>query len=441
MLKHTLLLLIGVSTAIACHGADNWPQFRGEGSLGVGTGPTPPSTWSQTENVLWKTPIAGRGWSCPIVWGDRVFLTTVVSEGKVEVAKKGLYFGGERMKPSTDVHHWHVLCLDFNTGKVLWDREVHKGAPEGTMHIKNSFASETQVTDGERVYSYFGNVGVFCHDMNGELLWSRRLPVQKTRFGWGTASSPVLHQGKLFIQNDNEEKSYLLAINAKTSSDLWKIERDEKSNWATPFVWKNEQRTELITCGSKKVRSYDLDGKLLWEFSGMSNIAIPTPFARDGLLYVSSGYVMDKLRPLYAVRPGASGDITLKEEETSNQHIAWSQRLAGPYNPSPLLYGEHLYVLYDRGLLACLDAKTGKPVYEKQRLDQTVGAFTASPWAYDGKIFCLSEDGDTIVVQAGPVFKMIGKNSLDELCMATPAIVRGSVLIRAEGHLYRIGKK
>jgi outer membrane protein assembly factor BamB len=436
-----LSILCCVPLVGVVHAGENWPQFRGEGAMGVATGTTPPTSWSTTENVLWKTPIPGKGWSSPIVWGDRIFVTTVVSEGKVEASKKGLYFGGERPKPPTDVHHWKLLCLDWNTGKLLWEREPHKGPPDSSIHIKNTFASETPVTDGERVYAYFGNLGVFAYDLDGKELWTKRLPAQKTRFGWGTAASPVLHKGRLYIVNDNEEKSYLLALDARTGSEIWRIEREEKSNWATPFIWEHEKRTELITPGSKKVRSYDLEGKLLWEFSGMSSITIPTPFAKGGLLYISSGYVMDKSRPLYAIRPGATGDVTLKEGKTSNEFIYWSLPTAGPYNPTPLLYGDYLYVLYDRGFLACYDAKTGKQVYERQRLDQNAAAFTSSPWACDGKIFCLSEDGDTFVIQAGPEYKLLGKNRLDEMCMATPAVLRGSLLLRTEAHLYRIAKK
>ncbi|MHC4540213.1 MAG: PQQ-binding-like beta-propeller repeat protein [Planctomycetota bacterium] len=216
-------------------------------------------------------------------------------------------------------------------------------------------------------------------------------------------------------------------------------ERDEKSNWATPYVWTNELRTELITPGTGKVRSYDLDGKLLWELGGMSNIVIPTPFAKHGLLYISSGYVGDKKRPIFAIRPGARGDITLREDQSSNEYIAWSQKQGGPYNPSPIVYGDYLYVLYDRGMVSCYDARTGSEIYSKQRIAAGAMAFTSSPWANDGKIFCLSEDGETFVIQAGPEFKVLGKNALDEMCMATPAAVRGSLIIRTLSKLYRIG--
>lgn len=420
----------------------NWPMFRGGPVAGVAEDKKLPDTWDADKNVAWKIDLPGRGWSCPIVWGDKIFLTSVINEGKSEDPKKGLYFGGDRLKPSPDVHHWMTYCIDWKTGKVLWEKEAAKAVPENSLHIKNSYASETPVTDGERVYAYFGNRGLFCYDMNGKELWSQKWPVVKTRMGWGTAASPVLHKDRLYVINDNEEKSYLLALDKMTGKEIWRIDRDERSNWATPFIWENEMRTELVTAGTNRVRSYDLDGKLLWELSGMSSITIPTPFARHGLLYVCSGYVGDfTRRPVFAIRPGASGDISLGKDETSNKHIAWCQKLAGPYNPTPIVYGDYLYVLYDLGALACYEAKTGKEVYARQRLAAGRGGFTASPWASDGKIYCLSEDGECYVVKAGPEFKVLGKNSLDDMCMATPATVRGNIVLRTLTKLYRIEEK
>ena len=434
-MRHFPLLALLFAPLLASPGlaADNWPQFRGP-AAGVSDGKDLPDAWGPAKNVAWKIDVPGRGWSSPVVWGDKVFLTSVVTDGKFEDAKKGLYFGGDRNKPSADVHHWMVWCFDFKTGKKLWEKEAHRGTPPGTVHVKNTYASETPVTDGERLYAYFGNVGLFCYDLDGKELWSQKWGSFKTRFGWGTAASPALYKGRLFVVNDNEEKSFLVALDAKTGKQLWRVERDEKSNWATPFVWENEQRAEVVTSGTNRVRSYDLDGKLLWELGGMSSITIPTPFARHGLLYVTSGYVLDKKKPLFAIRPGAGGDIT-PEGDDGNKHIAWHLKSAGPYNPTPLAYGDYLYVLYDMGLLSCYDARTGKALYEKERLG---GQFTASPWAYGGKVFCLSEDGDTHVIEAGPKFKELGKNSLDEMCMATPAALRGSLLVRTLTKLYRI---
>lgn len=439
LIRRLLVLSLICLSSISIAAQDRWPQFRGPQSSGVAEDASLPDKWSTTENVAWKTDLPGIGWSSPIVWGDKIFATSVINTGDTEPPKKGLYFGGERPVPATE-HRWMVYAVDFKTGKVLWEREVFRAVPKITRHLKNSYASETPVTDGERVYAYFGNVGLFCFDMNGKPLWNQMFEAKKTRFGWGTAASPVLYKDRLYIVNDNDEQSFLLALDKKTGKQIWKVEREVGTNWATPYIWENEKRTELVLPATKAVRSYDLDGKVLWEFKGMSSIAIPMPFSKHGLLYIASGYVNDQIRPVYAVKPGASGDISLKEGETSNQFIAWYQRQAGPYNPSPIVYGDLYYTLLDRGFFTAHDAKTGKEVYGKQRIDPAAGAFTSSPWAYNGKLFALSEDGDTFVIQAGSEYKLLGKNSLDELCMSTPAIAKGSLIIRTASKLYRISK-
>jgi outer membrane protein assembly factor BamB len=417
----------------------NWPQFRG-GTAGVVEDKTLPLSWSTSDNVVWMVEIPGRAWSSPIVWGDRIFVTSAISEGDIEAPKKGLYLGGNRDKPSDKTHRWIVYCIDWHRGKILWEHVAHRGVPQHPLHIKNTYASETPVTDGQRVYAYFGNVGLFCYDMDGKPLWSKTFGSFKIRYDWGTAASPVLHEDRIYIVNDNDEQSFLVALDKETGDEIWRVDRDEKSNWATPYIWKNKQRTELITCGTGKVRSYNLDGELLWELGGMSVIVIPTPLAAHGLLFITSGYVMDRKKPLFAIRPGAEGDITLKDGENSNEYIAWCQKQAGPYNPTPIVYGDYLHVLYDRGFVNCYDARTGKEIYSRQRIAPGANAFTCSPWANDGKIFCLSEDGETFVIQAGPEFKVLGRNKLDEMCMATPATLRGSLIIRTISRLYRIGK-
>ncbi len=419
---------------------DRWPQFRGPQSMGVADDPSLPDTWSQTENVAWKTEIPGNGWSSPVVWGEKIFVTSVVAEGETEKPKKGLYFGGERKAPDTP-HHWMIYCVDWKSGKIRWEREGYKSVPQMSRHLKNTFASETPVTDGERVYAYFGNVGLYCYDMEGKQLWKKELGPFKTRYGWGTAASPVLYKDRIYIVNDNETQAFIVALNKKTGEQIWRVDREEGSNWSTPYIWENELRTEIVTAGTKKIRSYDLNGKLLWEMGGMSSISIPTPFSKFGMVYISSGYVNDAVRPVYAIKPGASGDITLKADQKTNQYISWYLPQGGPYNPTPVVYGDYYYTLLDRGFFTCHEAKTGKEIYGKQRIDPAAGAYTSSPWAYNGKIFCLSEDGDTFVLQAGPEYKLLGKNSLDEMCMATPAIVNGSLIIRTASKLYRISKR
>ncbi|MFO0919146.1 MAG: PQQ-binding-like beta-propeller repeat protein [Planctomycetaceae bacterium] len=416
--------------------AENWPQFRGPESQGVFAGESLPDHWSATENVAWKTDVPGRGWSSPIIWGDRVFLTTVINTGHSEAPKKGLYFGGDRPKPADSVHQWKVICLDLADGNILWERLVHEGKPETPIHIKSSYASETPVTDGERVYCYFGNLGVYCFSTTGDELWKHELKPQPMRNGWGTAASPVLWEDCLYLVNDNQDDSYLLALDAKTGDRIWQVPREEKSNWATPFIWRNPLRTEIVTPGTGRVRSYDLEGNLLWSLQGMSSITIATPYESAGLLYVSSGYVLDQHKPIYAIRPGAQDDISLTPDQSSNEYIAWSLPKAAPYNPSTVIYDGRLYVLQDRGLLAAYRASDGHELYSQQRLPEG-RAFTSSPWAANGKIFCLNEDGVTFVVNAGDQFQLSHTNSLaeDDMCMATPAGSGDRLLIRG-GRVY-----
>ena len=442
-LRHVLLTLLAVVLLVMPLTADeNWPQFRGPGARGVaGSAPSLPDRWSDTENVAWKTDIPGRGWSSPIVWGNQVFLTTVINEGETEEPKKGLYFGGNRPTPPQATHQWLVLCLNLDSGQVVWQQLVHEGAPNTPIHLKNSFASETPVTDGRRLYVYFGGVGVYCFDLDGELQWSKPITPRKMRYGWGTAASPIIDDQHVYLVNDNDDDSFLLALDKRTGKEAWRVERDEASNWATPFLWHHAQGSEIVTAGTQKVRSYDRDGNLLWTLQGMSSITIATPYAYNGLLYVSSGYVLDRSKPLYAIRPGAQDDISLAKAQDSNDWIEWQQPMAAPYNPSTLAYDGVIYVLYDRGFFSTFDASTGANVYPKQRIPQG-RAFTSSPWAYDDKIFCLNEDGVTFVIKAGPDFQLLHKNLLaeDDMAMATPAISGDRLLIRTSARVYCIRK-
>ena len=426
-----------VLTGALAHAQDHWPQFRGPRSTGTSTNTHLPDTWSASRNVAWKTEIPGRSWSSPIVWGDRVFLTTVVDSGTSEAPKKGLYFGGDRPTPPTSEHAWKVLGISRTNGQVSWERTVHRGAPRTSIHLKGSYGAETPVTDGERIYAVFGGVGVFAFSLDGQPAWSRPLEPRSTRYGWGSAASPVVHGGRLFLVDDNDDHAELRALDARTGKEVWRVDRDEKSNWATPFVWQSGQRTELITPGTRAVRSYDLDGNLLWSLRGMSSIAIPTPFAGDGLLFVTSGYVGDTFRPLYAIRPEAHGDISLAPGTSQNASVAWSDPTGGPYNPTPLYYEGRLYVLFDRGLVSCRDARTGRVLYDRERLPDGF-AFTASPWAHGGKVFCLNEDGVCFVLQAGDTFRLLSTNRLadDDMCMASPALSGDRLLLRTSKRLY-----
>jgi len=417
---------------------DTWPQFRGIDSLGVVEDPDLPITWNTIDNVSWVVEVPGLGWSSPIVWGDQVIVTSVVSSAKIEAPRVGFYFGGERPTP-TDEHRWVVYAFDVDSGVLAWEREVYRGVPMTPHHLKNTYASETPVTDGEYIYAYFGNVGLFCLDMAGRVLWSQTFDAVDIRAGWGTAASPVLHGDRLYVVNDNEGQSYLLGLSKETGAEIWRVNRDEGSNWSTPYVWENELRTELVTTGTDKVRSYDLDGNLLWELTGMSSITITTPFSHFGLLYIGSGYIGDQRRPVFAIRPGASGDLTVLDDGVLDEHIAWYQPQAASYNPSPIIYGDYYYTLFDRGFFTCHDARTGVEVYGRQRIRPGV-AFTASPWAYRGHIFALSEEGETYVIKSGDDFEVVAVNALDDMAMATPAIAHSSLFIRTASKLYRIAE-
>ncbi len=437
-----LLVAVVLLVPMMADAQTNWPQFRGADSRGIGTSEQLPLMWGTDTNVAWRTEIPGRGWSSPIVWDNRVFVTTAVSEGELEAPKKGLYFGGDRDKPTSARQRWLALCLDRDSGKTLWTTELRGAPPATPIHVKNSYASETPVTDGEHVYVLFGSLGLFCLDVHGTVVWSQKFEPRKMRYGWGTSASPVLHGDRVYVVNDNEEASSLAAFDKRTGRELWRVPRDEPSNFATPFVWKNSLRTELVVPGRTQVRSYDLDGKLLWQLRGLSTIVIPTPFAADGLLYLCAGYVGDNVKPnkpVYAVRPGGEGDLTLPDDARESRFVAWLEPNASPYNPSALVYDGRFYVLWDFGFLNCRDAKGGREIYDKQRLktDGTAG-FTASPWAYRGRVFCLSEDGDTYVVTAGDKFQLERVNALGEMCMATPAIAGDRLFIRTSSRLYCI---
>lgn len=436
-------LAVSILTAASlCDAQEQWLSFRGPGARGVSQDDSIPFEWSSTKNVVWKKEIPGRGWSSPIIVGNRLILTTVVNSSVSEEAKKGLYFGGDRSKPSQSSHRWVVACLNAETGELDWERTVKEGIPEFPIHIKNSYASESPVSDGKRIYVYFGNVGVFCFDLEGNELWRRDIEGNPMRAGWGTAASPVVHDDCLYIVNDNERDSYLLAMDAATGQEIWRTERDEKSNWSTPFIWTNSLRTEIVTTGTNGVRSYDLSGVELWSIKGMSSITIATPYAIDDLLIVSSGYVLDSKRPIYAVRPGASGDTSITGESTSNEFVAWSLPRSAPYNPSTVVMEDILFVLYDRGTIAGFGAKDGSKLMSDMRIPDG-RAFTASPWGVGNKLFCLNEDGVTFVYEigeAGDTLELLGTNSLelDDMALATPAIANGRLYLRTDKRIYCI---
>ena len=436
-----ILTCAALCTTSPVWASDDWPQFRGPGANpAVEDNPNLPDRWSQTENVEWVTEVVGLGWSSPIVWGTRVFLTAALAEGDFERPQAGLYAARGRSEPPQAVHDWRVYCLDLTTGEVLWHRSVKTGIPEFPRHQKQTYASETPTTDGERVYVRFGDLGVYAFTMDGAPVWSFDTPHRETIWDYGSASSPVVHDDLLIILYDNEEESWIAGLDKVTGEQRWRTDRDEVSSWATPLVWTNEVRTEIVTNGKNRIRSYGLDGELLWEMDGrMSWAAIATPFAAHDMVYVNSGYFQDQRRPVFAIRPGALGDITLEEDATESEFVAWHQPKAGNYNTSPLVYKGIYYSLLDRGFFEAYDALTGEPVYGRQRVAPRGGAsFTSSPWAYNDRVFALSEQGDTYVIQAGAEYEVLHINSLDEMAMASPAVAGDRLLIRTRSKLYSI---
>jgi len=438
------LVMFAVWPALLVAGpSENWPQWRGPNHTAVvPDDPGLPERWSNSENVAWKTAVPGIGWSSPIVWGNKVFVTSVIADEDYEDPRAGLYLpdtGDARFSdPLPGTHYWVIFCLDFDTGDLVWRRTAHQGLVESTIHPKNSLASATPTTDGERIYALFGNLGLFAYDFDGTFLWNQDIQSRSDQWGWGTGSSPTLLDDQILVMHDNDEESYLASFDTRTGEPNWRVIRDEVSAWSTPVVWKNDIRTEIITVGKNKVRSYDASGNLLWFFSGqMTNVTVPTPIPADGVVYVSSGYVGDDHRPAYAVLQGAEGDITLGANQQSNEYIRWYQPKIGAYNPSPILYRGIYYTLHDRGFLTAHDARTGRVVYDRVRID--IGAtFTSSPWAYNGKLFALSEDGETYVIEAGPEYKLLRKNVLSEMTLASPAVAGGTLFLRTQSAVYAI---
>lgn len=420
--------------------AAQWPQFRGPQSNQLCQDMPLPQVWSRDRNIQWQVPIPGRAWSSPVVWGDRIFVTTAVDEtlessGSSSRASES----GSRIKPTND-HRWEVHCLDLNSGKTLWAKVATQGKPTMTMHKDNSYASETPVTDGERVYVFFGNKGLYCYDFQGKLLWSKDLGVYEMQSEWGTGSSPLIHEGLVYLQIDNQEQSFLVALEGKTGEERWRIPRQEKSNWCTPIVWRNQKRTELVAAGLT-VRSYDpLTGDLFWELNVGGGRCVASPTAAGDLLYFGTEKRSGKGGSLFAVKAGASGDITPEPAASTSAGVLWSQPDAGIAFASPLVYLDHVYVLErNRGGIKCFHAQTGELLYSEKLPD--VRFFWASPWACNGKIFCLDDHGTTHVVQAGSEFRILGKNMLNEDNYASCAFTENSVILRGVESLYCISER
>lgn len=459
------LLLITSAQSVQ---AQSWTQFRGNEANPISDSQSIPDKWSDTENVEWSTEVPGRGWSSPIVVGDRVFVTAAVNEGESKLPEAGIDYSNkyvaELMKqglsqeevekrvmerdfelPDAVNLHYFLYCLDLNSGKELWKHEFHTGKPPGGMHRKNSFASETPVTDGEHVFVYATHVGLFAYTLDGKQVWKTPLEVHPIYMEFGTGTSPVLLDDKLIILDDNEEASSIAAYSKSDGTQLWKTERKgvegapaamPKSGWMTPYVWNTPERTEIITVGPGLAVSYDGNGEELWRMKGMTPAPSASSFAFGDVLLLNGG----KQQPIYAIKPGASGDITLASGERSSDAVAWSRKMAGTYIPTPVAFDGGLYVLQDNGIIARYDTQSGERSYKK-RIKSSGADFTTSPWVCGGKLFCLSEQGDTYVLKTGAEYELLHTNSLGEFCMATPAIVGDRLILRSENSVYSIRRQ
>jgi len=424
----------------------NWPQFRGPNASGVSDGAPLPVRWdiSKNENVVWKSATPGLGFSSPAIWGDRIILTTAVSEGDKQASLKVGLYGDISPVDDDTAQSFRVLCFDKATGKILWDKEALKGIPKIKRHTKGSHANCTPATDGKHVVAFFGSEGIYCYSMAGDLLWKQDLGLLDSGYyvvpaaQWGFASSPVIYGDKVFLQCDIQKDSFVAALNLKDGSFAWKTSRDEVPTWSTPTVLTSEGRSQVIVNGYKRIAGFDSNtGKELWWMKGGGDIPVPTPIIGHGLIYITNAH--GQLAPIYAIKTTAEGDISLGQDETKNSFIEWAHLRTGNYMQTPLVYGDHLYACRDAGILACYEAKTGVKVY-RERLADGVG-FTASPVAGDGKLYFTNEQGDVYVLKAGEKYELLGTNSLGEISMATPAISEGVIYFRTRGSLVAIGTR
>lgn len=444
--RHTALTKGAKAPKRALPGEASWPSFRGPQASGLAEGQNLPDTWNARsgENILWRTPVPGLAHSSPIVWGDRIFVTSAVSSDPKATFRPGLYGDGDASK-DTSVHRWMLYSIDKRTGKILWERVAHQGEPAEKRHIKATYANSTPATDGRVVVAWFGSQGVHAYDLNGRFLWKVDLgrvdvgAYDIPTFEWGPASSPIIWNGMVILQCDTQTDSFLLALDAATGKTLWKTDREELPSWGTPTIANTPSGPELVTNASNFIRGYDpRTGKELWRLGRSSKITAPTPIFADNLFVVASGRGPE--RPIFVVKPGARGDLTLPEGKTSSDAIVWSRTGRGSYMPTPLIYKGMLYVLANNGLFDAYNLSSGVEVY-RERLPLVGSGFSASPVAADGKIYLSNEDGEMIVIAAGEKFKQLGTNSMGELLMATPALSNGVMYVRSATTLFAIGRK
>jgi outer membrane protein assembly factor BamB len=436
-----LLCSFASGAALAGTPVTDWPEWRGPFLTGMARGDAP-VIWDDAKNIKWKTEIPGRGHSTPVIWGDRIFLTTAIPTGKAGPAaiapdqsappERGR--GGPGGGAGIAEHKFDVLCADRKTGKIIWQKTARVATPhEGFHRTYGSFASNSPVTDGKYLYVSFGSRGVFCFDLNGKMIWQKDLGVQmRMRLGFGEGSAPVLDRDRIIMTFDQEADSFIVALDKGTGKELWRTTRDERSSWSTPFVIEHGARRQVIVAATNKVRSYDVQtGKVIWECAGLGSNVIPAPVYHNGVVYVMSGHRDPKLM---AIKLGGSGDLT------GTDAILWTHTRGLAYTASPVLHEGKLYVLTDSGQVSCFNSATGDPYFHQVRLPRPYN-FKASPVGASGKIYLASEEGDVIVIKMGEKLEVLATNTLqDQTFIASPVIAGGELFLRSQNRLYCISE-
>jgi outer membrane protein assembly factor BamB len=429
LLRLTILLLLSSALFAA---DDDWPQWRGPNNDGMARSDAP-LEWSDTRNVAWRVPIPGRGFSSPVIWGEKIFLTTAVpteaSAAPTQSQRPGAGPGGG--VGAGREHKFLVLCLNRLSGKVLWERVATVATPHEGYHGRyGSFASNSPVTDGKHIYAFFGSRGMYCYDLDGKLVWEKRFPPMHMRLQFGEGVAPVVDEDMLYLKFDQEQGSYMLALDKRSGKEIWRVERDEVSSWSPPLVVTDNARRQVVVSASTSVRSYDpKTGKLIWECAGLGTNVIPAPVTAGDIVYVMSGH---RSPNLLAIRLGREGNLT------GTKSIAWTNDRGNSYTASPVLHDNKLYFVTDSGILSCLNAITGEAHYRQQRLPEPYN-FKASPVGANGKLYLATEEGDVVVVKMGEQYEVLATNTLsDQTFIASPAIAGGSLYLRSQDALYCI---
>jgi outer membrane protein assembly factor BamB len=421
-----------------------WPQFRGPFASGIVESDALPESWdvAKGEHIRWKVEIPGLGHSSPVIWGDRLFVTTAISGSGNNSLKVGLYGDIDEVGDRSE-HEYRLYCFDKRNGELIWERLVHKGIPLTERHTKSSHANATPATDGTYVVVFFGSEGLYCYDFDGELVWEKDFgrinagPYTDPGVEWGYASSPIIHEGRVIIQCDIVgEDSFLASLDLESGEEIWRSPRQDVATWSTPnFLNQNGER-QIVVNGFNQIGGYNFDtGKMLWQLGKGGDAPVPTPIFAHGLIYIHGSH--GRYQPIFAIRPGARGIITLDQDSTSNEYIVWSIKRGGAYMPTNLVYGDYLYNLRMNGNLTCFDARTGREIY-KERIPGAMG-ITSSGVASGGKLYYSTEQGDVVVIKAGPEFEILSRNPMDDLLMASPAISGDMIYFRTQHYLVAVG--